>query len=193
MQDKVRPNGPGNRPSEQRPPDTNKRRAEGALSESPEMPGPKVYRAALRPHQDDPLSAQALAALWKRFCRCRRGVLRDGWKWAWQDLVDDECRAVALWEQRRGKTLKIIEAGKAAKEAARVRKLSPAERMAEHRARVDAMMAAYDEQRAQADRVSAMMAQLNDPERVRARKAYDEKHKANNDPVLDAPARVQKS
>jgi hypothetical protein len=88
----------------------------------------EVYQAALWPHQDAPLGAQALAALWKRFCRCRRGLLRDGWKWAWQDLVDDGCRAVALWEQRRAKTLKIIEAGKAAKEAARVRKLSPAER-----------------------------------------------------------------
>jgi hypothetical protein len=320
MHDDLRPDGPGNLPGEQRPPDTNKQCAEGALSGNPEMLRPDIYRAALRPHRDEPLSALALAALWKQFCRRRRGVLRDGWESAWRNVVEQERRAVEHFKRRRERTLEVVAKGKAAAEAALVRALTPEQRavetdaekavhwaryrvedkrrvarntiianaleperqaarealrlaetevvrfeadhkriVEEHRRetykrisedrrrqkckrqheereryraamngsswaadrersrlaqeedakwlrsigtkareielekRKAAAFAAHDERRAEADKVSAMMARLNDPERVRARKAYDERHKANSDPVLGAPASAQKS
>jgi hypothetical protein len=105
--------------------------ARGHAAANPAMLGPDVYRAVLTDYDERHhyLGAAVLAALWKRFIARRRGVLPPGWLSKWRDLIRDEHRAIASWERGRAKTMKVIAAGEAAREATSARKKREAERV----------------------------------------------------------------
>jgi hypothetical protein len=145
------------------------------------------YRAALR-SQERYLSLAVIRERWRRFCRnnsvdAGAVMLPVDWEQGWRFLVEDERRAVELWERRRAKTLEMMARAKAAAEAAstpeaveaaRVKALTPGQREAESNARMDVMSARY----AESDARTAFLKLINqrsprspEPERQAAREA----------------------
>ena len=156
------PGGPGSQEGE-RPQDTPKKffsSSSGISRTSPHhVPVADAdYVAALRRDQASFMHPAVIDECWKRFCRrCSvRGMLPRHWVGWWRSFAEDECRAVAIFKERRAKMVAVIERSKRATEAMLKRMLTRDEREAEQRAGLlgvgarDDLRRATREQRAEA-------------------------------------------